>query len=491
MPAKQVFLFSLLGAALIAGCTSVPNGRRVSQSVFAPSNHSQMATFARSVRPVRGDILAKYDLARHFQRIRRHTVAIEALKEILREDPGHADAHNALGYSYDCIGDFRTARQHYRIAVALNPDLDYAYNNLGYSFILDREYAAAVAALEQAVALKPDRKKYIKNLGYAYFKSGNLKMADAALRGLNDPAAAHRIKVRLGMVPETPDPADAGRPRTGDALLPAENDSRLRKPDGWLAGVLRSEDDPTYLPMLPDPAAGNKPTYLPLISSGPDSRKTSDPDPENLSQAWTDQAPIRRVELPSAGAAAIEVSNGNGVLRMAGSVGNYLKRQGMRVARLTNADHFRHSRTVIYYRDGYFEAASEIERSLPGLSPGGHLVAAHLDREPIRVLIGRDLVPYCATVYRAIDVDLTNGNGHGGLAGRLSGRLRREGFRVGRLSNADHFSFEKSVVFYGKGKAEQARLIASALPGGGRYRLIELSDSGMHVQVFMGADMVD
>lgn len=489
MPAKQLILFSLFGAALIAGCTSVSNGRRVSYSDVPRASHSQMETFARSVRPVRGDIQAKYDLARHFQRIQHHTIAIEALKEILRIDPGHADAHNALGYSYDCTGDFRTARQHYRIAVALNPDLDYAYNNLGYSFILDGAYSAAIVALEQAVALKRHQ-KYIKNLSYAYFKTGNLKMADLTLRGLDDPTAAHRIKVRLGMISETADPVDKGKPQPGDEALPAEKDHRLRKPDGRVSDIHVSEDRVAYLPFLPDPTVGDEPAYLPLIPSGPDPRKTSDPCSEDIITSRTYRGSTSRSTFPPVGATAIEVSNGNGVRRMAGSVGRYLQRLGMRVARLTNAGHFHHPRTVIYYRDGYFEAASEVERLLPGLSSGGHLVAVHLDREPIRVLIGRDLASYAATAYRDIDVDVTNGNGMDGLASRLSGRLRRGGFRVGRLSNADHFSFARSVVFYGKGKSAQARLIADALPGEGRYRLIELNDIGMHIQVFMGADMV-
>ena len=489
MPAKPAFWYSLIGGVLIAGCTSVSNTGSTPQSAYAPYSFSQMETFARSVRPVRGDIQAKYDLARHFQRIQRHTIAIETLKEILRMDPGHADAHNALGYSYDCTGDFRTARQHYRIAVALNPDLDYAYNNLGYSFILDGAYAAAIVALEQAVALKR-HPKYIKNLSYAYFKTGNLKMADMTLRGLDDPAAARRIKVRLGMVSETADPADRAKPQPGDDTLPAENEHRLRKPDGKVSGTHASEDHLAYLPFLPDPTAGDEPTYLPLISRGPDPRKTSDPCSENLIASRTDRVATRLAAFPPVGATAIEVSNGNGVRQMAGSVGHYLQRHGMQVARLTNADHFHHPRTVIYYRDGYFEAAAEVERLLPGLSSGGHLVALHLDREPIRVLIGRDLAPYAATDYRDIDVDVTNGNGIDGLASRLSGRLRRGGFRVGRLNNADHFSFERSVVFYGKGKAEQARCIARALPGQGRYRLIELNGIGMHIQVFMGADMV-
>jgi tetratricopeptide (TPR) repeat protein len=392
--------------------------------------------FTKSVRPVDGELKAKYDLARYFQRIGRHVIAVEALNEILAMAPRHVDAHNALGYSLDCLGDYPNAQRHYKTAIALNPELDYAYNNLGYSLLLAGDPPAAVVALEKAVAMNESCQKYIKNLGYAYYKNGKPAMAENAFGRLDDPAAVERIKTRLG--------------------LPLQNEL----------------------------------TYMPLPPEADHSAEAREP--------WVDVT-IDPMDFPVADgsdrpdgghAAVIEVSNGNGVRRMAGAVGNYLKRNGMRVTRLTNADHFGHARTVIYYREGYQDEARQVQRLLPGLSQAGHLVAARLDSEPIRVLIGRDLVMFQAAMTLDVDVEVTNGNGVDGMASRLRNHLQREGFRVGRLSNADHFGYQNTVVFYGRDKADEAMLIADALPGGGRVRMIELNQAGMHIQILMGADMV-
>jgi hypothetical protein len=234
-----------------------------------------------------------------------------------------------------------------------------------------------------------------------------------------------------------------------------------------------AEDELAYMPLLPEPnhSAGVRQSSVTI---------------DSMDFLVADGA-----DRPDGGhAAVIEVSNGNGVRRMARSVGDYLKRNGMRVARLTNADHFGHGETVIYYREGYHDEASKVQRLLPGLPEKGRLVSASLDREPIRVLIGQDLVEFQAVMAQEVDVEVANGNGVDGMATRLGRHLRREGFRVGRLTNADHFAYEKTVVFYGKGKVDQAMLIADALPGGSQVRMIELNRAGMNVQILMGADMV-
>ena len=137
---KKICLLSGLLFFLGSGCTTPSNINRYN---FAPTNAApikyypidkeQVVTFSNSIRPIQGELKAKYDLARHFQQLQKHRIAIEALKEVIQMDPTHAYAHNAMGYSYDCLGDYPTAQQHYRTAIVLNPELDLAYNNLGYS----------------------------------------------------------------------------------------------------------------------------------------------------------------------------------------------------------------------------------------------------------------------------------------------------------------------------------------------------------------------
>jgi Flp pilus assembly protein TadD len=498
MPTKRLYLFTVLLVTLIAGCTTGSNGGHFVDDMPAgaalrtPIEHRQMEAFSESVRLIHGELTAKYDLARHFQRMGSHVIAIEALTEILSANPRYVQAHNAMGYSLDCIGDYSNARQHYKAAIALNPELDYAYNNLGYSYILAGDYRSAIVALEKAVTMNESNQKYIKNLGYAYFMDGKPAMAENAFGRLDDPHVVERIRKQLGLVSPTNQVVDAGRtqnlPSPGGQTETRKNERSEQSGKTYVNAPV--VDDLTYLPLLPYTPEADDLTYLPPISETDPTSRVRDASLDVIIDPM-DFLVADGADEPEGGhTAVIEVSNGNGVRRMAAMVGDFLKRNGMHVTRLTNADHFGHARTVIYYREGYYDEAWQVQRLLPGLPDQGHLVAARLDREPVRVLIGQDLVAFHAAMVRDVDVEITNGNGVDGMAGRLGRRLRREGFRVGRLTNANHFDYQKTVLFYGKGKADQAMLIADVLPGGGRVRMVELDQTGMHVQVLMGADMV-
>ncbi|MGD9188928.1 MAG: LytR C-terminal domain-containing protein [Desulfobacteraceae bacterium] len=498
MPSKISYIFNLLLFFLIAGCTTGSNSGHFVNDMPAgaalriPVKHQQVEAFSESVRLIHGELTAKYDLARHFQRMGHHVIAIEALGEILSANPGHVQAHNALGYSLDCIGDFANAQQHYKAAIALNPELDYAYNNLGYSYILAGDYRSAIAALEKAAAMNASNQKYLKNLGYAYFKEGKPAMAQNAFARLDDPHVVERIRTQLGLVSLKNQGVDAGRTQTppnGGGQSDTQNKERSEQSAVASASDL-IVDDLAYLPLLPYTPAADELTYLPMIMESSQSAGVRD-------ASW--DVAVDPMDFPVADdagepqggfVAGIEVSNGNGVPRMAATVGDFLRRNGARVSRLTNADHFGHDRTVIYYREGYYDEAWRVQRLLPELPDQGHLVAARLDREPIRVLIGRDLAVFHATMVADVDVEITNGNGVDGMAGRLGRHLRRKGFRVGRLTNANHFEYQKTALFYSKGKADQAMLIADVLPGRDRARMIELEQTGMHVQILLGADMV-
>ena len=93
----------------------------------------------------------------------------------------------------------------------------------------------------------------------------------------------------------------------------------------------------------------------------------------------------------------IEISNGNGAYRMAKKVGDYLKEKGLKVTRLTNANHFRHTETRIFYQKEYQETADYAAEQLPVV--GNKEQKVKLDRPTIKVkiLIGKDLIPHLRT----------------------------------------------------------------------------------------------
>ena len=91
----------------------------------------------------------------------------------------------------------------------------------------------------------------------------------------------------------------------------------------------------------------------------------------------------------------VEISNGNGVDRMARKVGNFLRKKGINVTWFTNADNFGYKETNIYYRHGYLDSAMYIEKILPGTQ--GYQESVISDRPEninVQVIIGRDLISH-------------------------------------------------------------------------------------------------
>ena len=91
----------------------------------------------------------------------------------------------------------------------------------------------------------------------------------------------------------------------------------------------------------------------------------------------------------------IEISNGNGVRHMARNMGIYLNLKGFNTDRLTNADNFNYPETKIYYQSGYEQEALRLAKEIPGRQEIPNLIEQNrLMRRSIKVLIGKDLVPF-------------------------------------------------------------------------------------------------
>ena len=87
----------------------------------------------------------------------------------------------------------------------------------------------------------------------------------------------------------------------------------------------------------------------------------------------------------------IEVSNGAGRLKMAFRMSGFLREKGIDVGRLTNADHFSHQETVIYYQTEWLQKAQELAALLPAEV---ELEAAPNQRSDVRIRLGGDLLEF-------------------------------------------------------------------------------------------------
>ncbi|MDX1710598.1 MAG: LytR C-terminal domain-containing protein, partial [Rhodovibrionaceae bacterium] len=99
-------------------------------------------------------------------------------------------------------------------------------------------------------------------------------------------------------------------------------------------------------------------------------------------------------------APVVEVSNGAGRRRMAARMRGYFTDQGVPVQRLTNADHFAHQSSTVFYRPGWEEEAEVLASYLP--------VSVAISPEPnqsadLRLELGGDLLAFDASLINRSD----------------------------------------------------------------------------------------
>lgn len=95
---------------------------------------------------------------------------------------------------------------------------------------------------------------------------------------------------------------------------------------------------------------------------------------------------------------AIEVSNGTGRLRMAARMRAFLGTEGVDAGRLTNANHYSHMETTIFYRDGWKHYAEYLARILPAIVD---LSGNDDQAADIRVELGADLLDFDRDMFYA------------------------------------------------------------------------------------------
>jgi len=119
----------------------------------------------------------------------------------------------------------------------------------------------------------------------------------------------------------------------------------------------------------------------------------------------TDSDPLEFNEEIDWKSFGIEISNGNGVNRMARRMGNFLNQKGLNVIRLTNADHFNHPDTRVYFQKGYLYEAFQLAQQLPGNQEMRRVPRLDRPTLKIKVVIGKDIVPFDAEL-RQTSLDL-------------------------------------------------------------------------------------
>jgi arylsulfatase A-like enzyme/Tfp pilus assembly protein PilF len=123
------------------------------------------------------------------------------LKKVVAQDPNIIDAWVMLGNEYFRQGDYRTAADHYRKALQLNPSYDLAIVNLAGAYRSMGDYQAAILGYQRYLEKDPKNAWIRYQLGELYVDLGELAQAENAFQqALADDTRVAAARNALGVV---------------------------------------------------------------------------------------------------------------------------------------------------------------------------------------------------------------------------------------------------------------------------------------------------
>jgi Tfp pilus assembly protein PilF len=384
-----IFFCILFVFILLIGCSTAStfswfkfwDSPRVSSEI----KDNDVIKFVSTIRPTRGNPDSHYLLATYYQKKGMHKEAIEEFKKIIAIDPLYKKAYNGLGVSYDQLGYFSEAIESYQTALGIDPKLDYVLNNLGYTYLKQGNYKAAVKALEQAAALDSHNIRIRGNLELAYDRSGQYEKTLREFKAAgNETTAYYNEGERPNLTsPESNSYQPQIKDKEGEGVSHTDYEKPLSARRGNdNASKIHSQEEGLNLFISQIISQDSNVQEMVNTSRGNEFRK------ENLIQSE------KLINSNSPNKFGIEISNGNGVSRMAKRLGKYLNEKGYHVVRLTNARNFNYPKTVISYQMDYENEAHGVEQQIPGNCALEKVVGHERPHVKIKILIGKDIVKY-------------------------------------------------------------------------------------------------
>jgi tetratricopeptide (TPR) repeat protein len=521
----------ILLAGLIYGCYSregVPEDKTIYGQDFRPNplSEAELRRFSNSIRKVDGEAEAHYRLALHFQEKYRHKLAIDELKQVLLRDPAHAKAYNALGVSFDNLGDHDAAVDYYKLALHIDSKLDYVYNNLGYSYLLKGDIQKAVDAFQQAIALNPKEKRFRNNLGLAYVRQSKYELAYEQFSALDSEPNAKKTLAKVmsdlgkGSETETVLLAVKTAPKKENQAKPSAPEPASKLPELSARGpetssghdpVARFRSVTQNLNVPPDEEIQNAAEQ----AEGPGKvdaaeEVSSEEEEEDLVAEAAEEplkGPVINVPASPAQPKSYEIKVASADAATAPQEAAAESKESVRyyhVASVTlsqDAKEFSMPAPAAK-KIGYQE--KPVKRQLREIIPPQVEILSPMDQErhEEQILVAASSIkaggwqnppePKRTAEKGIVEVEVANGNGVKGAAGKVAEHLRRCGFKVVRVMDAqshDHFS---TKVFYFGGNLKEAQRLLKTIPEIAQdAELYELESMGNHIRLLIGKDLVE
>lgn len=341
--------------------------------------------FSASIRKDRLDPKLMYQQAYYFLENRKFKVAAALLQDLIKLEPENAHAHNALGVAYDYLGDHNRAIRSYQAALMINPELDYVWNNIGYSHMMQNDYDAALKAFERAIQLDSHNPKYHNNIALSHAKLGNYPLAFSEFCAGGGVLRAH---YNLAKIYYSKGEFKKAQEHFARVLKIDSMDKKSQKgsmASAALADILKSYNSGLNSYQTETTEHSGNPAHSGIILPA-DEHSNS----EMLYAVRSDP----KIRPRFAKRALIQISNGNGIQGMAGRVKDYLTSRGYQNVCVSNANHYNHRETVIFYAKDYLQTAYQIARQIPGLQNMKKIEATKRNGIKIKILLGMDMVAY-------------------------------------------------------------------------------------------------
>jgi tetratricopeptide (TPR) repeat protein len=187
---------------------------------------------------------AHYNAGLALLNAKRFDEARTSLERSRELKPDEANVMDALGRTYEGLGDVPSAIASFNKAIEIDPGLFESHNNLGTVYFKSGNYALAESNFSASLRVKPEASASRFNLGLCYARQGRYSDATRELERVVDEAPGDaEAFYELGLTYERTG-------RTGDAIHAIERGARLAKNDELAARIsealnrLRSKKEP-------------------------------------------------------------------------------------------------------------------------------------------------------------------------------------------------------------------------------------------------------
>lgn len=479
-----------------------------------------------------------YEMGKMQMSTGHYGMAIESFRIALAEDPQSVKALNGLAATYDLVGRYDLAERYYRQALNLDPRSVQSLNNLGYSYFLRGNYADARTLFEKAARIDEKNPIVLANLESlekadatrkmaadgAGEKAGKTVSADTpwiertaskvqslvtqaepeTLRNAREkgvePRVVHTPSPVIEIATSAPIPIEVHKPQSGrlpavaisEAVPEGGPDRRgYTEPLGPGIHGLESTDAPRRSddedkPAVTEPHAVSRP--VPTVEMR---APAAAPEPEPSAMVPEQDEDVRR-------SPAVAVLDDNAPPPIADEVEPAgADKADTEDSRETGAATAETAASGVGDSMKPAEAAPVVESRVQSstatqtaaLTGDEKAAPSRAADSATKSLASEAASEDLAAVGRETHIEISNGAGRLAMAARMNRYLTVKGVAPARLTNAQSFTNQMSVLYFLPGHLSKAKLVSDLLPL--QPELRENPDLGTHLRLVLGGDLLN